>query len=73
MSGLLWWDMRALEALIRDWLSKPQKLQGSRPARDRGAQGVSRQRTTAVHWRLWVWFWRQCMPPHTSFFARREV
>jgi hypothetical protein len=32
MSGLLWWDLRALEALLRDWLSKAWKLQGSRPA-----------------------------------------
>jgi len=71
MSGLLWWNMGALEALIRDWLSEPRRLQGSSLARDRGEVGVSGQPKASVRRRLWVWFWRQCMPPHTGYTLAR--
>jgi hypothetical protein len=51
MSGNVWWDMRALEALIRDWLSKPRKLQSSRAAKDREGLGVLGQQKASVRGR----------------------
>ncbi len=36
-------------------------------------QGACTQPKTSVRQRLWIWFWRQCLPPHTSYVFWREV
>jgi hypothetical protein len=33
---------------------------------------VCRRPKSSVRRRLWVWFWRQCMPPHTGYSLRKE-
>lgn len=32
---------------------------------NRGA-GVGRRSKASMGHRLWIWFWRQCLPPHTG-------
>ena len=34
--------------------------QGERPV-------VSRQPKASIRQRLWFWFWRHCLPPHTGY------
>jgi len=36
-------------------------------------QGVCTQPKASARRRLWVWFWRQCMPPHTGYSPKMEV
>lgn len=36
-------------------------------------RGVCTQQKASVGQRLWIWFWRQCLPPHTSYVSWREV
>jgi hypothetical protein len=62
MSGIRWQDMWALEALIREWLTKPRRKQGA-PGVRKAPAGRS----------LWLWFWRHCMPAHTSVAPRGEA
>ena len=59
------------EPETKAWPSRAGELRRARADTACRMQQASAGREAAAGARLWAWFWKQCLPPHTGCVARR--